>query len=262
MAESLLCLQRRAQQRGSEDADVRLFLFFRRAYIRNMTTPTPSFFFAADTLLGTNGLSDADIHALRTAMLTARRALGAAELAAFSHAAAQLVLASAAWKAARGVMLYCASGGEMDPAPLMTAAFQAGKRVFLPRCTSAHGDMEAVPHTENGPLLAGAFGIIEPAPHIAAWSPDRLEQPESAGTRELSIAPELIIVPGLVFDRQGNRMGHGMGYYDRFLAGPFVQSAVRLGLAHDFQLLDIHLPVRAWDIPMHAVCTPKEIVWI
>lgn len=61
---------------------------------------------------------------------------------------------------------------------------------------------------------------------------------------------DLIIVPGVAFDRQGNRMGRGRGFYDRLLKT--TPTAVKVGLAFDFQMLD-HIPVEAHDIRMNLV---------
>ncbi len=61
---------------------------------------------------------------------------------------------------------------------------------------------------------------------------------------------DLIIVPGVAFDRQGNRMGRGRGFYDRLLKT--TPTAVKVGLAFDFQMLD-HIPVEPHDIRMNLV---------
>lgn len=74
-------------------------------------------------------------------------------------------------------------------------------------------------------------------------------------------APDLIIAPGLAFDRDGIRLGMGGGYYDRLLALPRHNNSLRIGLAYAFQLAD-SLPRQPWDVPVHAVCTEKGLVWI
>ena len=61
---------------------------------------------------------------------------------------------------------------------------------------------------------------------------------------------DLIIVPGVAFDRMGNRMGRGRGFYDRLLKT--TPTAVKVGLAFDFQILD-HIPVEPHDIRMNLV---------
>ncbi len=63
-----------------------------------------------------------------------------------------------------------------------------------------------------------------------------------------------MLVLGLAFDRRGYRLGHGRGYFDRFLAGLAVPS---IGLAHPFQLVD-RLPAEPHDVPMTVVVTAEE----
>lgn len=88
-------------------------------------------------------------------------------------------------------------------------------------------------------------------PHSGPATPDLAGPP----------APDLIIAPGLAFDRNGIRLGMGGGYYDRLLALPRHAASRRVGLAYSFQLVD-SLPREAWDMPVHAVCTEKGLVWI
>jgi 5-formyltetrahydrofolate cyclo-ligase len=69
---------------------------------------------------------------------------------------------------------------------------------------------------------------------------------------------DLVIVPALAFDRAGNRLGRGGGFYDRFLARPGL-GASKIGLAFDEQIVDT-IPVGPNDIPVDIVVTDKEII--
>lgn len=89
-------------------------------------------------------------------------------------------------------------------------------------------------------LKKGAYGILEPS------------QIKPADENDIDI----ILVPGLAFDRSGGRMGFGMGYYDRFLKN---SRAVKIGLCYDFQLLD-SIPSESHDVPMDFIITEKEIL--
>jgi 5-formyltetrahydrofolate cyclo-ligase len=67
----------------------------------------------------------------------------------------------------------------------------------------------------------------------------------------------LVIVPGIAFDRQRNRLGRGGGYYDRFL--PNIKAS-KIGVCFDFQLLD-NIPTDEWDMKMDMVISENELIW-
>ncbi len=147
------------------------------------------------------------------------------------------MLASAAWRAARVVALYQAYGAELDTAALRAAAHAAGKTIALPRVDAAGVSLRIV--AADTPLVLSAQGVREPADDRPTLPPDQ---------------PELIVVPGLGFDRRGGRLGHGGGHYDRLLARlPAV--CLRVGLAYDQQVLDA-VPTEPHDLPLHALVTP------
>ena len=137
------------------------------------------------------------------------------------------------WKQADTVMMYCSLPGEPDTQRLMEAALKEGKTLLLPRCYEA-GRMEALPVKNPAELRPGSLGIPEPAPVT-----ETAERPE----------PDLILVPCMAAAPNGNRLGHGAGYYDRFLAehpGKTVCLCFR-------KLLRSDLPAEDTDIPMDLV---------
>lgn len=174
---------------------------------------------------------------LRPTLLAARRALNADQRRAAADAATAGVLASAAWRAARVVALYQAYGAELDPAALRAAAHAAGKTVALPRVDSAGVTLRVV--DADTPLVLSAQGVREPAADRPTLPPDQLD---------------LIVVPGLGFDRRGGRLGHGGGHYDRLLAR-LPAGCRRVGFAYDQQVLDA-VPMEPHDLALHALVTP------
>ena len=137
------------------------------------------------------------------------------------------------WKQAGTVMMYCSLPGEPDTRSLMEAALKEGKTLLLPRCFEA-GRMEALPVRNPSELKPGTLGIPEPA------KPDEgMEIPE----------PDLILVPCMAAAPSGIRLGHGAGYYDRFLAehsGKTVCLCFR-------KLLRSDLPAEDTDVSMDLV---------
>lgn len=161
-----------------------------------------------------------------------------------SAAIAAAVTALDAWRDAETVALFASLGDEVDTAPLFEAARAAGKRVALPVVPEAEGpltwrlaldrDGAATPRTVN------AWGIEEPAPEAPAVAP------ESIG---------LVVVPALVVDPRGHRIGYGRAYYDQTLPG--LAHAERVVVAFEFQLL-AEVPAEAHDVPAHRVVTDQR----
>ena len=118
-----------------------------------------------------------------------------------SRAIAEKLLQSEFWRQAKSVFLYFSLPTEPDTAPLFSAAFADNKTVYVPKCVSKT-EMLAVRFTPETPLSPDAFGI--PAPTAGA----------AVSPREI----DLTVAPCVAADKTGVRLGHGAGYYDRFLA--------------------------------------------
>lgn len=129
------------------------------------------------------------------------------------------------------------------PDELSTRAFidrwQAKKKFFLPRVNGV--DLDILPYDRTS-LHVGAFRIEEPDGNDIA-DPDEME---------------LIIVPAVAFDRQGNRVGRGKGFYDRLLSR---SKAYKIGVAYDFQLFD-EVDSEPHDVPVDTVITETCLIRI
>ena len=88
------------------------------------------------------------------------------------------------------------------------------------------------------------YGLREPVPN-----PELILPPH---------ALDVILIPGIAFDRRGHRIGSGKGYYDRFLTRT---QAVRIGLAYDFQVID-RVPAEPHDVKMDWIVTESEMIEI
>ena len=127
------------------------------------------------------------------------------------------------------IALYNAIPGEVQTAGFLEKWFEK-KQLLLP-----------LPYNGTDSLKPGIFGIMEP-----------IEQETTVDESEI----DLIIVPGVAFDRQLNRMGRGKGYYDRLLS---TLQAPKIGICFDFQLQDT-VPTESFDKKMDMIITEKEIV--
>lgn len=192
---------------------------------------------------------------LRSLMLGRRRAAQPELLAELSALAQGNLLQQNAWKAARSVALYKATQNEVDTEALLAAARRECKTVFLPRVRKGcKGEMDFTVCHGPEDLVRGAYNILEPAPSIPAciFSPASECQP---GDLVKVPPPDLFIIPGVAFDKQGRRLGFGGGYYDRFLASQVLREyCLFVGLAYSFQIVE-SLPAESWDQPVGALCT-------
>jgi 5-formyltetrahydrofolate cyclo-ligase len=179
---------------------------------------------------------------LRLRARAARRTVLPEMRTAAAYAIAERVLNLPELIGASAVMLYGASPEEADPGVLEFALREIGVRIAYPRITGPRIlDVHWV--DDPGILTTGPFGLTEPT-----------EAAPLAQLGEISA----IIVPGIAFDADGNRLGFGGGYYDSLLAhgGP---TPPTIGIAYDEQLVD-HVPHDAGDRPVAVIVTPTRML--
>ena len=156
-----------------------------------------------------------------------------------SASIARLVLESTEYKAAGSIFIYISMDGEPDTKDIIRQALSDGKAVYVPRCLS-DGIMEAVKIDSFECLKPGHYGI--PEPDAALNSTD-----VSSFDSETAVA----FVPCVGASRDGRRMGHGAGYYDRFLEN---RSMKKVMLVYAAQIMS-EIPCDEHDIIMDRVIT-------
>lgn len=140
------------------------------------------------------------------------------------------------------VCCYVACKGEATLSSLMNAAWAAGKQVAVPKVLTEENMDFFVIHSLQE-LSAGAFGILEPMCKERPWSAKAEER-------------VLVLLPGLAFDREGNRLGYGKGFYDRYLkAHPSYHT---IGIAFSVQCME-HIPAQPHDRKAEVLITEKGI---
>ena len=179
---------------------------------------------------------------LRAKMRETRRSLTADEVTEKSAAIARSLLDIAAVKDAKTVCVYISAFKEPDTRGIINALLAAGKRVAVPVTDEENVTLSLSYIDSTSALAHGAYGIYEPTVIKRADENDM----------------DVIITPGLAFDKRGGRMGFGKGYYDRLFEKT---NALRIALCYDFQLLD-EIPTEPHDAPMDIIVTEKRVLVI
>ena len=141
----------------------------------------------------------------------------------------ETILEGNRWKNANVVFLFSPLSNEVDISPLIDIALTQGKKVCLP---VVEGEFMKL-RVYTGEMKVGCYGILEPTGPLY----DSYEDIEFA------------LIPGMAFDRKGNRMGRGKGFYDRLL--PEI-GAYKIGVCFSVQFLD-EVPCDNLDVPVDAV---------
>ena len=179
--------------------------------------------------------------ALRRQIALSKKAYTAGQLSGWSGEIRNRLEGLPIFRAARCIALYHALPGEVQTETWL-AQWLGQKEIALPRVQG--DDLMLLPYAGPDSVERGAFGIWEP-----------VVQP---GSRSIENRIDLIIVPGVAFDRRLNRLGRGRGFYDRLLSALHVP---RIGVCFDFQLFD-EIPAEDFDRKMDAVVTEKETLTV
>lgn len=183
---------------------------------------------------------------LRRSILAQRSRLTAKESEVFVHQLLSLLFTLPEIQANNCFFVYCSYKTEVPTKALIDRLLAMDKIVAVPLTDPKNFTMEAVVLSNpDKDLISGYKGIPEPDSSLI---PEKIISPACI---------EVAFVPGSVFDVQGNRLGYGGGFYDRFLTHKAPQ-ALRIGLAFSLQVME-RIPHQAHDVPMDMVVTEKEI---
>jgi 5-formyltetrahydrofolate cyclo-ligase len=159
---------------------------------------------------------------------------------------ARRLAACPAWQRAALVLCFLSMPGELDTTPIITAAGQAGKSLAVPRIQDGAISFRLL-ERDPAALPRDRWGIPVPDPD---WPEARL-----SGGMDV-----LVVTPGLAFDRRGNRLGRGGGYYDGFLRAARARSALTaLGVCLSVQLVE-EVPHDTRDQKVDGIVTEKELI--
>jgi 5-formyltetrahydrofolate cyclo-ligase len=168
-------------------------------------------------------------------MLEKRNRLHAREIEKKSKLVQEFVINSKEFHPAKVIGAYFAFGSEVKTDLIIERSRMLSKRIVLPRVEEDNITFYELSSPKC--LIRGRFGIMEPLPNKRVSEID------------------LLVVPGIAFDKKGYRLGYGKGYYDRLLSG---KRTFSIGLAYSFQLLE-NLPHDRYDKRLDAIASEDGI---
>jgi 5-formyltetrahydrofolate cyclo-ligase len=169
-----------------------------------------------------------------------RNRLNSQEVAKRSKTIQGFVVNTEEFQQAKVVGAYFAIGSEVLTEVIIGRAKRLGKKIALPRVEEDKIAFYEIPLTNT--LVKGRFGIMEPPPHEPV---DKID---------------ILVVPGIAFDKKGSRLGYGKGFYDRLLSTKRIKFSI--GLAYSFQLVEEGLPYDLYDKRLDAIASEDGIHYV
>lgn len=180
---------------------------------------------------------------LREERLAAREALSEQERSVLDDRITQKLLATHEYAEATTVLTYVSVSSEVSTRMIIESALRDGKTVAVPRCLPGHC-LEFVAIASVEQLVAAPFNLLEPAKELPALT-------------EVQMSNAICIVPALLVDTKGYRLGYGAGFYDRFLS---TYSGKKICLAYQHNLSKTMLSHTEFDVPVDMVITESGVL--
>ena len=180
---------------------------------------------------------------LREERLAAREALSEQERSVLDDRITQKLLATSEYAEATTVLTYVSVSSEVSTRMFIECALRDGKTVAVPRCLPGHC-LEFVAIASVEQLVAAPFNLLEPAKELPALTEDQKNN-------------SICIVPALLVDIKGYRLGYGAGFYDRFLS---TYPGKKICLAYQQNLSWTMLPHSEFDVAVVVVITESEVL--
>ena len=181
---------------------------------------------------------------IRKKVLEDRSNISATVLSEFSNIITEKLYNTTEYKNAKTIMSFISFGDEVDTHKIIKDSMALGKRIVVPVTFSDTKLIKPSHLMDFSELEYGYYNILTPKEEF--W---RFIDPNEI---------DLILMPGVGFDRKGYRIGYGGGYYDRFLS-KLDKNIDTIGLAFQLQIID-NVPADTFDIPIDSIITEKETI--
>lgn len=186
-----------------------------------------------------------DKRSLRSDILNKRKSLSKEDVNGKSSAISKLLFSTEAYKGSKYIMCYIDFRNEVKTEDIIKTSLKEGKNIIIPISVVETRQLilsQLLDYDKE--LESGTYGILEPKKEfIREVTPELID---------------LVLMPGVAFDRRGYRIGYGGGYYDRFLTR-IDKSVPKIALAFDLQMVP-HVIEGRYDIAVDYIITEKEII--
>lgn len=182
---------------------------------------------------------------LRKVMIKNRDSLTLDERKAKDNLILKNLFESDIYKRSTNIFTFINYGSEVKTKDFINMALEQGKNIFVPKTIKETRNMKAIKINSLNNLKADNWGILEPETLEGEICKENLD---------------LIIVPGVVFDGNGNRIGYGGGYYDRYF-DDYKLKAKKIALAYDIQVIE-SVKAEKHDIRVDFIITEKKVIII
>ncbi|WP_195954078.1 5-formyltetrahydrofolate cyclo-ligase [Clostridium saudiense] len=147
------------------------------------------------------------------------------------------------YKNSNKIFTYISFGSEVDTKEFIKYALSDNKEIYVPKTDKIKKEMVAIRISSLDNMSVDKWGILEP---------------KTVEKDKIGEEFDLVIMPGVAFDRVGNRIGYGGGYYDKYISNKNIKCP-KFALAYDFQIVD-KIQVEEHDIKTEGVMTNKEFI--
>lgn len=185
-----------------------------------------------------------DKKSLRIEILQKRAKISKIDNIKFSNMIANSIYGMTEYQNAKTIMCFISFANEIDTKELIETAIKHGKTVVIPITIPETKELKISQILDFSELEKGFYNILTPKEEFIRYiDPSTID---------------LILVPGVVFAKNGYRIGYGGGYYDRFLS-KIDNSIPKIAIGFDLQVVD-RVPTESFDIPVDLIITEKRII--
>ena len=188
-------------------------------------------------------MSKEDKKILRNKVLSIRNSLDKIVKESMDQEIYNKLITSDLYKKSNNIFVYLSFGSEIETKNIINKAIEDKKKVYIPKIYKEDKSMKAIRLKSFNDLKENSMGVLEP-----------IDDSNYINKKDI----DLILVPGVVFDFNGNRIGYGGGYYDRYLKD-IQEIRNKLVLAYDFQIIDSINP-ESHDVVFDYIITNTEFI--